>query len=101
ARRRPRSGPVGPTSPPEDPGSPGVVLRVSPHTLNVIAGDRAQFTATAYLETGGNEDWTARVLWRSSDETVAVVGGSPGPPRGACVRAAGPGTARLSAGGAA
>src|SRR5262245_360860 len=93
----PPSEPVGPTSPPEDPGSPGVVLRVSPHTLTAIAGDRAQFTATAYLETGGSEDWTARVLWRSSDETVAVVGGSPGSPGGAFVRAAGPGTAVISA----
>ncbi len=97
----PPSDPGSPTGPPDGPGdgagSPGVTLRLAPSTLTVVAGDRPQFTATAFLDAGGSEDWTARVLWRSSDETVAVVGGSPDSPGGAFVEAAGPGTAVISA----
>jgi hypothetical protein len=79
--------------PPPPPSGPGFFLRISPSSRTVAAGSHPAFAARAYFDVGGSEDWSDRVLWRSSDERVAVVHGSAG---GAIVDAAGEGTAVLS-----
>lgn len=81
-----------PPPPPPPPGA-GFFLRVSPSSRTVTAGSHPAFEARAYFDVGGSENWTDRVLWRSSDERVAVVHGSAG---GAVVDAVGEGTAVLS-----
>ena len=73
---------------------PPVAIHVVPASLTVVAGERPQFTALASDAAGSGTDVTARVVWQSSDESVAVVAGSAG---GAFADAVGPGTAMISA----
>ena len=73
---------------------PPVAIHVVPASLTVVAGERPQFTALASDAAGSGTDVTVRVVWQSSDESVAVVAGSAG---GAFADAVGPGTAMISA----
>ncbi|HWP64860.1 MAG TPA: Ig-like domain-containing protein, partial [Candidatus Limnocylindria bacterium] len=79
--------------PPPPPPGPGFFLRISPSSRTVTAGSHPVFEARAYFDVGGSENWSDRVLWRSSDERVAVVHGSAG---GAIIDTVGEGTAVLS-----
>jgi uncharacterized protein YjdB len=73
---------------------PPVAIQVVPASLTVVAGERTRFTALASGAAGGSTDVTARVVWQSSDESVAIASGSAG---GAFADAVGPGTAVISA----
>ncbi len=90
-------GPPSPPSPPPPPPPPppqGLTLAVTPSTLEVIAGTHPLFRATAYFDDGGHADYTDKVVWTSSDETIAdVLSSSVG---GAMIDTVGRGTAVIS-----
>jgi len=83
--------PTGYVDPPPPPGD--FFLRISPSSRTVTAGSRPTFEARAYFAVGGSENWSDRVLWRSSDERVAIARSSAG---GAIIDAVGEGTATIS-----
>ena len=83
-----------PPPPPPPPPAPGLTLAVTPSSLEVIAGTRPQLRATAYFDDGGHADYTDKVVWTSSDETIAdVLSSSVG---GAMIDTVGRGTAIIS-----
>lgn len=86
--------PPPPPPPPPTPPTPPFSLRVAPAAVTVDAGARPALAAVATFPDGHEEDWTARVVWRSADEAVAVGRGSVG---GAFVEPVGPGTTAIAA----
>lgn len=58
---------VGSTPPEPAP----VTLTIFPQALTVEPGSAPAFAATALLPSGGSQDWSSRVQWRSSDHTIA------------------------------
>src|SRR5215468_8311323 len=87
-------GSYGNQSPPAPP--PGMQsITISPATAQLELGANQQFTATATLPDGSNQDVTQSVSWSSSDQTVFRVNTTPG--RVGLVNTRGPGTATIRA----
>ncbi len=81
-------------TPPDPPVEPPFTLTVTPSAVSVMVGEHPAFAATAHAPDGTTTDYSAKVLWLSSDESVATTASSAG---GVFVDPVGPGTATIGA----
>ncbi|HXJ37251.1 MAG TPA: hypothetical protein VMS22_24745 [Candidatus Eisenbacteria bacterium] len=76
------------------PVEPPFTLEVTPQAQTVMVGEHPAFAATAHAPDGTTTDYSAKVLWLSSDESVATTASSAG---GVFVDPVGPGMATIGA----